>query len=91
MDPVNLNDTFDFGPVSHTTPCAAPQHTSVVQQHLLSNPISEPLHTSVIQPPQLVPTIQVQPPLVLSDKTKKHFGGFMHEDASKFMKEFDST
>ena len=72
VDPVNLNDTFNFVPVSHSTPYVAPQHTSA------------------IPPQQLVPTILVQPPPVLSDKTIKHFGGFMHEDASKFMKEFDS-
>lgn len=89
LDAVNLNDTFNLGPVSHSTPYIASQHPSVVQ-HPLSNPISEPQHISVIPPQQYVPTILVQPPPVLSDKTIKHFGGFMHEDASKFMKEFDS-
>ena len=40
---------------------------------------------------QMVPntTILVQPPIV-SDKTIKHFGGFMHEDGAKFLAEFVS-
>lgn len=55
-----------------------------------STPMPVAQHSFTIPPTHIPQTIFVQPPPVLSEKAIKHFSGFMHEDAAKFLSEFES-
>ena len=60
--------------------------------HLNVPPISQstPALAPVMNQQQTVPNMILEQPPIVSDKTIKHFGGFMHEDATQFLAEFES-
>lgn len=89
-----FNDSFNLGSppflphATQSTPC--PTGVNVIPQHpqlpQVINTTTGPAHQAAMN----VPTILIQPPPAFSDKNIKHFSGFMHEDAAKFLAEFES-
>lgn len=77
----DLNDSFVLNQVPAATVTKLPSFVHSTPMYTVSK------STDKIQ----IPTVVVQPPPILPDKqTIQPFSGFMHEDAEKFLSEFES-